>query len=65
MLDHCDDTLTILSPAEAAELLYVGKNTIYKLITDGEIKCFKVGRIWKIPKESLVEYIKSKSGLVR
>jgi len=63
MLDHCDDTLMILSPAEAAELLYVGKNTIYRLIADGEIKCFKVGRIWKIPKESLIEYIRNQAGL--
>lgn len=63
MRNQSEDTLTILSPTEAAELLDVGKNTIYRLITDGEIKCFKVGRIWKIPKEGLIEYIRRQSGL--
>ena len=55
---------TILSAQDVQDMLYIGKNTLYRLLKDGEIKAFKINRIWKIPKESVDEYIIKNSGLI-
>ena len=39
------------------ELLYIGKNTAYQLLNDGEIKAFRIGTTWKIPRSAVDEYI--------
>ena len=43
----------------------VGKNAAYDLLKSGAIKSFRIGRIWKIPRDSLtiilsVNLLKSK-----
>lgn len=63
MYDYGEDLLTILTVAEVAELLYVGKNRVYELLASGELKGFRLGHIWKIPKESLEIYIIKQTGL--
>lgn len=47
----------ILSPEEAMDELQIGRNAIYKLLKSGELKGFKVGRNWKIPRKSIDSYI--------
>lgn len=42
-----------LTPREVMDLLYIGKNTLYKLLNSGELKGFRVGRQWRVTKESL------------
>ena len=42
---------------EMQEILCIGKNTAYKLLINQEVKAFKIGRLWKIPKSSVQEYI--------
>ena len=32
---------------ELCELLMIGRNAAYKLLTSGKIKSFRIGRIWK------------------
>lgn len=51
----------ILTVTEVMELLYIGKNTAYRLLNSGEIQGFRIGRTWKIPKDALTEYILSKN----
>ena len=51
----------ILTVEEFAELLYIGKNTAYKILNSGEIRAFKIGKAWKIPKDAVSEYILRKS----
>lgn len=43
------------------ELLYIGKNTAYQLLNSGEIRAFRIGRVWKIPKEAVGEYVLRKA----
>lgn len=45
---------------EVMEFLNVGKNTLYALLNSGEINAFKIGKVWKIPKKSVEEYITEK-----
>ena len=54
MFENSDD---ILTPIQLVDLLYVNKNTIYKLLNSGEIKCFKIGKQFRVTRQSLEEYI--------
>lgn len=53
----------ILSVEEACEALRVGYNAMYELLNSGKVKAYKNGRIWRIPKEALKEYILSSAKL--
>lgn len=58
--EEFSDLITI---DELCELLSIGRNYAYSLLNSGEIKAFRIGRIWKIPRGAVWEYIKRKSGL--
>lgn len=62
MFNHYED---LLSVEELCEILAIGKNAAYEILNTGEIKAFRTGRIWKIPKLAVEEYILTKSGLKR
>lgn len=49
----------ILTTRQAAAALSIGKNTLYRLLADGTIPSFLVGRTIKIPKQGLLTYIES------
>ncbi len=51
----------IITVEELMELLQIGKSTAYQLLDSGEIKAFRIGRKWKIPKSAIYEYIRLKS----
>ncbi len=46
-----------LTPEEVMDYLNIGRNSLYALLNSGEIKAFRVGRNWKIPRKSLDKYI--------
>lgn len=48
------DLITI---EELCEILTVGKNTAYRLLNNGEIPAFRIGRTWKIPRQSVTTFI--------
>lgn len=50
----------IITVEELMELLNIGKNTAYSLLESGEVKAFRIGRIWKIPRKSVYEYVNHK-----
>lgn len=54
MLGLYSDILTL---DNVCEILCIGKNTAYRLLSSGELTGFKIGRVWKIPKENLEFYI--------
>ena len=58
MFDYYD---TLITPEEAAELLGCGMNTIYKILRSGKLKAMRIGRIWKIPRRAVQEYILTES----
>lgn len=35
----------IITVEELMELLYIGKNTAYRLLSSGEIKAFRIGKV--------------------
>lgn len=50
----------IMKFEEVMEFLNIGKNTLYKLLSNGEINACRIGKVWKIPKKSVEEYIDKK-----
>ena len=47
----------ILTTEEACEALRVGYNALYDLLQSGKLKAYRNGRLWRIPKESVIQYI--------
>lgn len=41
------------TPEQVAEMLQLSKNTIYQLISRGEIVAKKIGKVYRIPQSSL------------
>ena len=58
MLNKYPDVLTV---KEAREILRIGMNNMYHILQSGELRSIKIGRIYKIKKENVIEYIDRKS----
>lgn len=54
MLNNIKDILTL---KELQELLHIGKNTALRLVQSGGIEAFRVGKQWRVSKESVAKYI--------
>lgn len=50
----------IMKFEEVMEFLNIGKNTLYTLLSGREIAAFKIGKVWKIPRKSVEEYVEKK-----
>ena len=53
-----NDIPSIMTFNECKDILKVGKNTLLDLLHSNTIQGFKIGNRWKIPKESVVEFIR-------
>ena len=53
-----DDVLTVKG---LLDYLAIGKNTAYELLKSGEIKSFRIGRCYKVPKKSVLEYVQRRN----
>jgi excisionase family DNA binding protein len=51
--DKFDDLMTVKDIQTA---LHIGRNNAYRLIKDGHIKSFKIGRSIRIPKQYLIDF---------
>lgn len=60
MLEQYDDLLTT---DEACEVLKIGKNALYRLLASQEVKAYRNGRVWRIPRQAVEEYIRTQAKL--
>ncbi len=58
-----ENYVEIITIDEMCELLMIGRTTAYKLLNSNEIKAFRIGKVWKISKASVEQYIKERSNL--
>lgn len=49
--------LELLSPAEAAKRLSLGKTKFYELLADGSIRSVRIGKMRRIPARELKGYV--------
>lgn len=54
----------LMTVQEVCEVLRVGKNTVYDLIYSNKIEGFRLGRTWKIKRDSLSHFILQESKLI-
>lgn len=47
----------VLTPAEAMDILGVGKNTMYRLLNSGELKGVRLGCSWRIRLDVLSDFL--------
>lgn len=55
MFENYDD---ILNVEEACKALKIGYNAMYELLNTGKLRGYRNGRVWRIPKAALVEFIR-------
>ena len=60
MLEEFGD---IMSVEETCEALKMGHNAVCRLLSSGELKAFRNGSVWRIPKEAVKSYIMEKAKL--
>jgi excisionase family DNA binding protein len=53
--NHKEDE--IMTVTEVAEYLKISEVTTYKLVQEGKLPAFKIGRHWRLKKSDLTEYI--------
>ena len=53
----------ILTVEEACEALRIGYNAIYDLLRSGKLKGYRNGRVWRISREALIQYVRDCSKL--
>lgn len=54
MQNHYDEVMTL---EELCEYLKIGRNNAYSLLRSGTIKAVRIGRIWRIPYESVQAFL--------
>lgn len=60
MLEQYNDILTI---DDLCGILMIGRNRAYEILKTGSLKGFQIGRVWKIPKMAVIEYLNEKANL--
>jgi excisionase family DNA binding protein len=51
----------LLKPAEAAELLGVGRSTLYELVSRGDVPSVRLGRSIRVPFDALRNWVSQQS----
>lgn len=54
MFRHYPDALT---PAQVQEMLGVGRRMTYGLLRRGEIQSVRMGRLYRVPKVAVIDYL--------
>lgn len=54
MLENYGELVTL---DQLQEILSIGRNTAYDLLRTKKIKAIKIGKLWRIPKKSIEDYI--------
>lgn len=52
-----EDYPDVLTVQQVRQALGIGRVGVYKLLDGGNIRCFKIGNAYKIPKTAIIEYI--------
>lgn len=54
-------TTDLITIEELCEVLSIGRNTAYVLLNTKKIKAFQIGRVWKIPMQSVEQFIRDET----
>ncbi|MDP2674253.1 MAG: helix-turn-helix domain-containing protein [Dehalococcoidia bacterium] len=57
------DSSLLLTVSEAARLLRISRNLAYELVARGELPAVRLGRVIRVPRHGLEQWIARQSGL--
>lgn len=57
MINIFEDYSDVLNVDEVASALNISKGSLYKLLQNKEMKSVKIGRVYKVPKIYLIQYL--------
>ena len=60
MYNNLEELITI---EELCNILSIGRNSAYTLLKENKIKAFRIGRVWKISRLAVEDFILSQSKL--
>ncbi len=46
-----------LTPEEVMNLLWIGRNTFYKLVNSGKLPAFRIGKLWRVRRTDITEFV--------
>ena len=58
-----NESKELITIEELCKVLSIGRNTAYRLLNENKITAFRIGKIWKIPKMAVDEFILAQSQL--
>lgn len=58
MFEDYDDLLTV---EDTQEILKMCRGNIYALLQSGQLRGFRNGRSWRIPKEAVIQFVREQS----
>lgn len=56
-----NEAVQVFTVEDLVKILDIGKSSAYALVRSGTIRSVRIGRIYRIPKAALDEYLKSAS----
>ena len=51
----------VINVIDVADTLKIGRNAAYSLINTGQIKAIKIGKQYRIPRDSFIAFLKGES----
>ena len=57
-IDH-EEIPQVLTIPELAHILRIGRNAAYTLVTNGNIRCVRIGRSIRIPRTALTQFLEN------
>ena len=51
------EELEFLTPKEVAGILRVSPRTVQRWVKEGRLRAVRVGKLWRIPREALEEFL--------
>ena len=56
--ENCFEKLPlVLCVEDLMQVLSIGRNTAYELVRSGKIKSIRIGKCYRIPRDSITEYL--------
>ena len=52
-----DGRKAVYTPEEVSQILRIGRNKVYDLLTLGEIPCIRLGRAIRIPRQAILRFL--------
>ena len=56
-----NDLPLVMKVEDLMPVLCIGRNTAYELVRSGQIRSFRVGRAYRVPKDAVEEFLRKTS----